>query len=360
MDTRKSIKIIRLTTLLDFGGQEKQYISFTNSKELLQNDYLFAAIGYGGYAEKNIREKGFEVKIFNQNPAISNLKNIWILYKWFRQEKPDIVHTAAAEANFHGIIAAKLAGVKTIVAEEIGFPNHSSKARIIFRQLYKMADKVIGVSKSVKDFLVEIKEIKAENGEVIYNPVSKSKEIAREPQDNFTIVSVGRLEVVKNQQLLVHAFSELKDQSAKLILVGDGRERKNLENLIQQLQLAHRVIITGFVSDPEIYLAKADLFVLPSLSEGFGIALVEAMHMGIPCLGSNVGGIPEFVENGKNGWLFNPKSKKDLINKLEFIVHLAPVYRELVGKNGKDFVKDKFSEENYISIVEMFYKKIVR
>ena len=73
------MKIVRLTTLLDFGGQERKYISFTQDATLLKNDYFFAAIGYGGHAEKTLREKGFNVTIFNQNPSISNLKNIWIL-----------------------------------------------------------------------------------------------------------------------------------------------------------------------------------------------------------------------------------------------------------------------------------------
>ena len=81
------MKIVRLTTLLDFGGQERKYISFTQDPSLLVNDYVFAAIGHGGFAEKKIRERGFEVVIFNQNPSISNLKNSWMLYKWFRKVK---------------------------------------------------------------------------------------------------------------------------------------------------------------------------------------------------------------------------------------------------------------------------------
>lgn len=352
------MKIIRLTTLLNFGGQEKQYISFTNQKELLQNEYIFAAIGHGGFAEKNIIEKSFQVKIFNQNPSISNFKNIWILYQWFRKEKPDIVHTAAAEANFHGVIAAKLAGIKNIVAEEIGFPNHSSKARFIFRQLYKLADQVIGVSESVKNFLIEIKEIKAEKGEVIYNPVSKPKEITREQSENFTIVSVGRLEVIKNQQLLIQAFSKLENKLSQLILVGEGRERKNLEKLIALLHLQNRVTITGFVSEPEQYLAKADLFVLPSLSEGFGIAVVEAMQMGIPSLCSNVGGIPEFVEEGRTGWLFNPENLQELVLKLNELLLLKETQLKEIGERGRKSVDSRFSEEKYVETLEDFYQKI--
>lgn len=352
------MKIIRLTTLLDFGGQEKQYISFTNQKEILQNDYVFAAIGHGGFAEKNMRAKGFKVKIFNQNPAIYNLKNIWILYKTFRKEKPDIVHTAAAEANFHGIIAAKLAGVKTIVAEEIGFPNHSSKAKFIFRQVYRLTNKVIGVSKAVTENLINIEEITEKKGVVIYNPVSAPKKIRREQSDHFTIVSVGRLEIVKNQQLLLRAFAGMQDQTVHLILVGEGRERQNLQNLIDKLHLQDRVTITGFVSEPEKVLARADIFVLPSLSEGFGIAVVEAMQMGVPCLCSKVGGIPEFVEEGKTGWLFNPQNPDELIDKLNKILTLKETELREIGNQGRKSVISRFSEERYIQTLEQFYKSL--
>ncbi len=352
------MKIIRITTLLDFGGQEKQYISFANQKNRLQNDYVFAAIGHGGFAEKDLISKGFKVKIFNQNPSISNLKNIYLLYKWLKEEQPDIVHTAAAEANFHGIMAAKLAGVKTIIGEEIGFPNHSKKARWVFRQIYKLTDKVIGVSQSVKNYLIEIKEIKEQKGFVLYNPVTPPKEVVRDKQANFTMVSVGRLEIVKNQQLLIRSMKNLKNQNVRLILVGDGRERKNLENLISSLDLTGRVTITGFIPDPERYLAKADVFVLPSLSEGFGIAAVEAMHLAIPCLCSNVGGIPEFIENGKTGWLFDVQKENDLENKLNEILTLEKSDLISIGLKGKMAVSSRFSEEVYVEKLENLYKSL--
>jgi len=112
--------------------------------------------------------------------------------------KPDLVHTAAAEANFHGTIAARLAGVKVVVAEEIGFPTHSSKARAVFRMIYKWCDKVVCVSKAVQQFLVAIDEIKPEKGVLIYNPVGEPKKVRTLTFDNeFTIVCVGRLEKVK-------------------------------------------------------------------------------------------------------------------------------------------------------------------
>lgn len=350
------MKIIRLTTLLDFGGQERKYILFSSRPDLLHHEYVFAAIGYGGHAEKIISERGFQVVIFNQNPSISNLKNIWILYKWFKKEKPNVVHTAAAEANFHGIIAAKLAGVPIVIAEEIGFPNHSSKAKKVFKYLYKLTDKVICVSQAVKKYLIQINEISETKGVVVYNPVEELKLIEKQYTDKFVIICVGRLEKVKNQQLLIRAFSKINNLQTRLVLVGDGRERINLEQLIKELHLQDNVEITGFQSHPEEYLQKANLFVLPSLSEGFGIAVVEAMLQKVPCLCSNVGGVPEFIEEGKTGWLFDPTNEEELINKLRNCVSMETSDLEAVGLRGFNGVKESFTVDNYIRNIETLYE----
>ncbi|MGY6522413.1 MAG: glycosyltransferase [Mongoliitalea sp.] len=352
------MKIIRLTSSLDFGGQEKQYISFTNHPDLLQHCYYFGSLGKGGFTESDLKTKGFNVVIFGNNPAIKNLKNIWKLYSWFKKIKPDIVHTAVGEANFHGIIAGKLAGVKILLAEEVGIPSHSKIAVFIFGLIYKLTDKVICVSNSVKDHLIRIGELRPEKAEVLYNPVSRPLFYGRVKQVNFTIVSVGRFEIVKNQQLLINSLSKIKNQKVQLILVGEGSERKNLENLIYKLGLKDRVLITGFVKDPFKWLEKADLFVLPSLSEGFGIAAVEAMQLGIPCLCSNVGGIQEFIDNDKTGWLFNPLIENDLTSKLNHILKLQEEKRIEIGINGKIAVNNKFSEESYILNLENFYNEL--
>jgi glycosyltransferase involved in cell wall biosynthesis len=352
------MKIIRLTTSLHFGGQEKKYISIGNCKDSISVTYVFACLGNGGYAERNLIEKGFSVKTFNNHPSVYNLKNIVDLYLWLKKERPDIIHTAAGEANFHGIIAAKLAGVKNILAEEIGFPSHSKFARKVFSFLYKFANKVICVSQSVKDYLIKIGEISDEKGEVIYNPVSSPSKLQKQNQSSFTIVSVGRLEKGKNQQLILKALHQLEDKSIQLILVGDGTERGSLDELIHNLNLQERVRITGFVSEPELFLAQADLFVLPSISEGFGIAAVEAMLLGVPCLCSQVGGIPEFVVDGKTGWLFDPENQKEFIDKFHIILKMDKKIRDEIGIKGRESVVERFSEEIYIKNLERLYHKI--
>jgi glycosyltransferase involved in cell wall biosynthesis len=352
------MKILRLTTILDFGGQEKQYLSFTEKPELLRHQYIFASIGFGGNAENTLRNRGFEVYILNKAFAIKNLINIWTVYKLIKKIKPDFVHTAAAEANFHGIIAAKLAGIKMIVGEEIGIPNHSTMARYIFRLVYKLSDKVIGVSASVKNHLVSIGEIPAYKGEIIYNPVSIPKQYPKKQSDQFQIVYVGRLEVVKNVENLIKAFANSNNTNAHLTIVGDGRERKNLQDLSAKLKMTSKITFTGFTAEPSIYLSNADLFVLPSYSEGFGIAAAEAMFLKIPVLCSNVGGIPEFVKDGYNGWLFNPQNVEELSTKLNTVFLMNSEKLLQIGMNGYKKVKDNFTVEKYIENLEEFYNRL--
>jgi glycosyltransferase involved in cell wall biosynthesis len=224
--------------------------------------------------------------------------------------------------------------------------------------LYLFTNCVICVSEAVKEFLMQIGEISPDKGTVIYNPVSTPKFFERDRQFNFTIVSVGRLEKVKNQELLIQAIYALQTHDIRLILVGDGSERSNLEALIVELGLQEKVMITGFVSEPERYLAKADLFVLPSLSEGFGIAAVEAMLCAVPCLCSKVGGIPEFITEGETGWLFDPSNPEELTQKLQTIINLDPVELAKIGSKGKAYVSDRFTEAKYVQQLEDLYYKL--
>jgi len=352
------MKIIRLTTLLDFGGQEKQYISFTENKNSLSNEYIFAAIGHGGYTEKLLKDRGFDVVVFNKNPSIRNLKNIILLYRFFKRIKPDIVHTAAAEANFHGIIAAKLAGVKVILGEEIGIPNHSTIAKRLFRFIYRFTKGVICVSNSVKKHLISIGEIKDKQGIVLYNPVSIPQDYEKQGSNYFTLVYVGRLEKVKNVDSLIQAFAKLKEwQKMKLVIIGDGRERLILQDLSVHLGIVSNVEFQGFQSKPEKFVSQADLFILPSYSEGFGIAVVEAMYQGIPCLCSNVGGIPEFIEDNETGWLFNPNNVQELVSKIEKIYQLSKNECNEIGRKGQEYAFAHFSYQKYINELEQIYER---
>jgi glycosyltransferase involved in cell wall biosynthesis len=213
------------------------------------------------------------------------------------------------------------------------------------------------VSNAVKEYLICIQEINNEKAVVIYNPVSAIKTKLKKLPNEFTLISIGRLEKVKNHVLLIKSLYKLRNKNTKLILVGEGSERKNLENLVNKLNLQDRVTFTGFVQNPEKYIARAHLFVLPSLSEGFGIAVVEAMQQNIACMCSNIGGIPEFITHKETGWLFDPNNEKELVNQLNEIIAMPSNDIEKIANNAKMSVEDRFTIEKYVKILENLYCK---
>lgn len=353
------MRILRLTTLLDFGGQEKQYISFTDRPELLHNDYLFASIGHGGYAEKILRERGFKVKIFDLPVAHKNLKNIFIIARWIKKVKPDIVHTAASEANFHGILAAKVAGVPIIIAEQIGVPNsHSVKASYIFRLLYKLTTKLIAISENVKQVMVEQREAKPDKIDVVLNPVSAPEFYPKFPKEKFQWIFVSRLVPRKNTETLIAAFSQLdKNKRGELHIVGDGTERQKLEKQVKQLGLTSEVFFHGFQSKPDKFISQGDVFVLPAFDEGFGIVVIEAMLQKKACLCGKGGGIPEYLIDNVNGWFFDPYNVRDLVEKMIYILELDHNRIIEIGEKAFHMANEKFTVEKYIENIEKIYKR---
>lgn len=354
------MKILRLTTLLDFGGQEKQYISFTEKPELLKNEYIFASVGYGGFAENVLRERGFNVKVFNLPVAHKNLKNIIIIAKWLKQIKPDLIHTAASEANFHGVLAAKMAGIPLVVVEEIGVPNkHSKIARKVFRFIYKYADMIIAISENVKNVIAEIKEAPASKIKVIYNPVSQPPFYPKKENKKFQWVFVSRLIARKNVTTLIKAFSKLDPEKRGILhIVGDGVERNILEKEVRELNLENEIFFHGFQPEPERFISQADVFVLPAFDEGFGIVIIEAMLQGIACLCGKGGGIPEYLTDNSNGWFFDPFSIDDLIVKMNHILGLNKQVINKMGEKAYISVKDKFTIEKYVENVEKLYSTL--
>ncbi len=173
-----------------------------------------------------------------------------------------------------------------------------------------------------------------------------------------TILFVGRLHPVKGVQYLIEAMAithqEMPD--VKLIIVGEGIEREKLEGLTKQLDLKGCIQFVGRVPQEKIplFMQQADIFVLPSLAEGFPNVLLEAMACGLPIVATRVGGIPEIIEDGRNGFLVNPKKPDEIADKLLFISRNKSITWK-ISKNNKEKVK-KYNWDNTVSNLEEIYR----
>jgi glycosyltransferase involved in cell wall biosynthesis len=174
------------------------------------------------------------------------------------------------------------------------------------------------------------------------------------------IIFVGRFDPVKGLDNLLRAMNSVGKvlPDAQLILVGDGKERKNLESLADSLGIRDSVDFAGRLNGEKKteYLCQADLFVLPSISEGFGIVILEAMACGLPVVATRVGGVPDLVEDGVNGYLVESRDFQEMAKKIILLLQNPTLHHQIATNNRKKV--QGYAWENIISQLERIYLEI--
>jgi len=241
--------------------------------------------------------------------------------RYLRAERPHALLAVKDRANQVAILAGNLARTTTRIAVEIQTTisaalGHKSSLRkaawyLPMRLLYPMADVVVAVSEGVARDLVEITGLPRERIQVIRNPaVSQAMfRLAQEPvdhpwyQDASTpiIIGIGRLTRQKDFPTLIRAFARVRSQlPCRLIILGEGRDRPMLSELVHSLGVAEDVALPGFVVNPYPFLGRASLFVLSSLWEGSPTVLTEAMALGVPVVATDCPSGPrEILRDGR-------------------------------------------------------------
>ena len=264
-----------------------------------------------------------------------------------------MVHTSGAEANFHGIIAAKLAGVKKLIAEEIGIPNQKLPHKILFQILYKFPDSVLANSKPVANYLEKENGVNPKVLGIIPNPLNSipEKAVLQSNSKEFQILTVSRLKSVKNIEgvLKVIALLLKENHPLKFTIIGDGDNFQVLKEMAFDLGIAENVEFKGFIPKPLSGVIETNLFILNSFTEGFSNALVEAMAAGIPCLVTEVGAASDLIQDDETGWLVKPGNDQGLYFRMKFILSLEKERLAEVGTNGRNAVKSKYALSQHVN-----------
>ncbi len=255
----------------------------------------------------------------------NRLPHLPALVRYLQRESPDALFAASPGPNLQAVWARRLAGVDT----RIVVSQHTTLSRAhadslkwkhrylppLARRAYQMADRVVAVSEGVANDLVSYVGIPRERITRIYNPVITSELLvrAKEPLDHPwlqpgappVILGAGRLVTPKDFSTLLRAFARVRDQrKARLVILGEGNRRDELESLAQQLGVRADVALPGFVANPYPFMERAAVFVLSSAWEGFGNVIVEALACGCPVVSTDCpGGPSEILCDGAYGEL---------------------------------------------------------
>lgn len=279
-----------------------------------------------------------------------------------------IVHT---HASFTGRLAARLAGVTCIFYTKHRLDELSSqrgfKDKLLNLANHLTCHRVIAVSEAVKENLL-MQGVNPGKIEVIYNGID-TKEFCRrgatahdEPRQyenkHHFIGLVARLEKEKGHRYLLEAAKIIlsKIENIRFIIIGTGSLEKELKEYAHRLKIDQNIIFTGLRDDIPELLAKIDIVVLPSLNESFGLGLVEGMCLGKPCVASNIGGIKEIIEDGKNGLLAKPADPVDLAEKIIFLIK-NPDEANRLGQEAALTVEEKFGAHEMVRKITNLYKE---
>ena len=357
------MKIARIVFELAFGGVEKVAELAAHGFQVYPEIQMqFISLGKGGKVSNSLKANGHQVWVMNQKAKIPDVGLIYQLYRYFKKEQFDVVHTVGSEANFHGLLAATLAGVSIRIGEEIGFPNHHIFYRILFRFTYQFAHQVVCVSQAVKGHLNQIGELPLLKGRVLYNPVElpEVKTKKESSRNQLVFITVSRLTAIKNIKSVILALGEIihgTDYRPKLMIVGEGEERDNLENITGEKQIEDYVRFEGYQADVFDFLSQADVFVLPSYSEGSSLALAEAMHLGLSSVVTKTGGASEILGDSASGILVDPYSLQEIKDAMLDFLNMDSTERMEMGRRAKSQAA-KFSKENYCKELLALYKSI--
>jgi glycosyltransferase involved in cell wall biosynthesis len=312
-------------------------------------------------------EAGLPVVNFPMRGWRSNI-SILRLARYLREQKPDILHCHGPRDHLMGFLAGKLASIPHLIRTK---HNHTQlKSGALSRYLYNRCSRVVTVSEFIRRRLMEdgvppdqVKNIYTAVNLDHFTPRQKNTNILRElniAEDRVIIGCLSSLAVRKGIEEILKAFKIVLQArpELKLTCLLVGKKWQRWSEMAEALGIKKHIVFTGFRKDVPELLSLFDIYVLPSRDEGLGTSILEAMAMGLPVVVSNVGGIPEAV-NEDAGMVVPPGEPELLAEKIKILLE-DPRKRQRLAENARARVEEIFSIPEMINRTRELYKEILQ
>ena len=328
-----SLRVLHAITRLTLGGSSENTIASCVALDRAGYDCTLAASFRESDASSlaDARRRGCRLvdlpALGREVAPVADLTALAQILGLIRRERPAIVHTHTSKAGFIGRLAAAIARVPAVIHQPHGHvfygyygPRKTAVFTALERQAARWTDRIItltdrGAAEHVARGVGRAAQYVAVPSGVPTSALRAAAPARGEararlglPPDAFVVVGLGRLVPIKGFDLLVRALPAVAARipSARVLLVGDGAERAQLETIAAALGVSGRLRLTGELMDVTTPLAAADVLAVPSRNEGMGRVIVEGMALGIPVVATSVGGIPDVVTDGESGRLVEP------------------------------------------------------
>lgn len=370
--TSKRPRVLLLVTELDRGGAERVVADLAASIDRLQFDVTVATLWPGGDLASEIRRGG--------TPVISlgagrhrDPRFVLSLARILAARGFDVVHSHLALAGLVARMAVRAHGsIAEIYTEHSAPGTYSRVARLLNCVSLRLPEEVVAVSFEVRRSWAGMRCGRSRGAVVVHNGVfvpdePRSEDTRRRVRaalgirgDAPVIVTVANLLPPKGHELLLEAFVGVAPTLPPyLVIVGEGPLRRQLEGKAADLGISDRAIFLGTRRDVPEILQAADVFALPSVTEGLPIALLEAMARGTPSVATRVGGIPEVIVDGQSGFLVAAGNVSELRARLNQLL-TSPDLRSRIGQAGRDRILARFEVSGMTRQYEKIYLDALR
>lgn len=318
------------------------------------------------------------IDMYREINCIKDAKSVCQIYKIVKKYNPDLIYVHSSKAGALGRIANMLID-KPIIYNPHGWAFNmkvSNKKKYIYilveKVLTKVCDKIIAISEQEKRSAINNRICKENKIQVIFNGIdieeyensiinkNSFRKKLNISDDSIVIGMVGRISEQKAPDIFIKVAAKIKDRlpNAFFIIVGDGDERKQIEKLINKLNMRDSVLITGWVKNSYEYIQAFDVAMLLSRWEGFGLAIAEYMICEVPVIATNIDAIPNLITNNENGILVEVDNISEIFNGVIRIVE-DKEFSEYIIKNAKLKILKEFDVRRVALEHQSIFRKFI-
>ena len=384
------VKVLRVIARLNVGGPALHvaYLTAGLADRGYDTTLVAGTLARGEESMAHVAQsRGVQIVPLEElHREISPLRDVRAMIRLaglIRRESPTILHTHTAKAGAVGRIAALLAGSARPPIIVHTFHGHVLRGyfnpvvtlgfRTLERWLASFTTALVAVSPEVRDDLVRLGVAPAEKFAVIRLGIELDERVVHDGAaraetrrllgigpDAFVVGWVGRMTPVKRTDDVVRAFRGLLDRGvdAYLCLVGDGPDRGRLERQAHELGVVRRTLFLGYQDEIGRFYEAIDALVLPSVNEGTPVSVIEALAAERPAVATRVGGVPDVIRDGVDGFVVDPGDRDALVARLAELAG-DPARRSRMGAEGRRRIRERYAVDRLIDDVDRLYRSLL-